>query len=272
MTQLQIAGFSKISAVKLYGIYTGKCYVLTHFPVSVNMALATSLVPAIASALAVKNYKEASDKITASMRLTVLIGLPSSMGLYILAQPILKLLFPASSEGASLLALSSFTIIFIGMTQTLAGVLQGMGKAYVPAVALIVGAFAKLVINQTLIKIPSINIKGAVYGTLACYIIALAICFASVLKNFKLNFNFSNLIIKPIAATAVMGFATHYSYAWIYRVSSSNFAAVMTSILISVLVFGLVLLVTGAVSRQDISALPFGKNASNTLSRKGLLR
>ncbi|MGI6777867.1 MAG: putative polysaccharide biosynthesis protein [Acetivibrionales bacterium] len=272
MLQLKRAGFSSSNANELYGILTGKCYVLTHFPVSITIALATSLVPAIAGAMAVGDYKAAAVKISASLRLTVLISLPASAGMAILAEPILNMLFPASSEGAVLLALSSSTIIFIGLTQTLSGILQGLGKVYVPAVSLFMGAVAKLLINYILIPVPSINVKGAVYGTLVCYIISTLICMAALVKNFKLNLNLYNFIIKPVLATIVMGFGTYYTYYWISDVAGSSSIGTIASIAVSVFLFGMLILVMGGVSKNDVSALPFGKNVGRALNRTGLMR
>lgn len=272
MAQLKKAGFTSKNANELYGILTGKCYVLTHFPVSITMALSTSLVPAIAGAMAVKNYRAAASKIVGALRLTVLIGLPSSVGMAILAGPILKMLFPASSEGAALLTISSFAIVFVGLTQTLSGILQGLGKAFIPTGALLTGAVAKFIINYTLIPIPSVNIKGAVYGTLACYVIATVINVAALMNNFKLNLNVYNLIIKPVVATIVMGFCTYHTYYWIFDVTRSNSIGTLGSITVSICVFAIAVILMGGVSKSDISALPFGKNVGNVLNRTGLLR
>ena len=272
MLQLKKAGFSSRSANELYGILTGKCYVLTHFPVSITIALATSLVPAIAGSMAVGNYRAAANKISASLRLTVLISLPASFGMAILAKPILNMLFPSTSDGAVLLALSSFTIIFMGLTQTLSGILQGLGKVFIPALSLLVGAVAKLLINYTLISVPSVNVKGAVYGTLVCYIISTVICMVMLARNFKLNLNLYNFIIKPVAATIVMGFSTYFTYYWILDMTGSSSTGTMVSILVSVFVFGLSIVVIGGVSKNDIYALPFGENVGKILNRTGLMR
>lgn len=267
MGQLQKAGFDSSTANKLYGILTGKCYVLTHFPVAVSMALATSLVPAIAAAVAVRDYRSAAEKISVSLRLSILIGLPSSVGMAVLAEPILKLLFPGSSEGAYLLAISAFTVVFTGLTQTISGILQGLGKAFIPAFSLLAGAAVKIIINFTLIPLPHINIKGAVYGTLACYFISTAINIIALKVNFKLNLNIYNFIIKPVVATIVMGVWAYYAYYYLFDITGSNLTAAMISIFSAAAVFGLILIFLGAVSLKDISALPFGKNMNRQIKR-----
>lgn len=269
---LRKTGMDGRRANELYGILTGKCYVLTHFPVAVTMALATSLVPAVAGAVASKSFRTASEKIAASLKLTVLIGLPSSVGMAILADPILKTLFPGSSEGAELLALSATSIIFVGLTQTLSGVLQGLGKAYIPTLSLLMGAGIKLVLNFTLIPMSHINIKGAIYGTLACYALASAFNIVALKYNYKLHLNLPNLIIKPAVAVIVMGGCTYFSFNTVLRASGSMIASTGASIGISAAVFGFVILTLGGVSTREILALPFGNTIARLLGRWGLLQ
>ena len=65
----------------------------------------------------------------------MLIGLPCTVGMFIFAGPILNLLFPNASAGEAILQISSLTIIFTILDQTINGALQGYGKLMVPTVA-----------------------------------------------------------------------------------------------------------------------------------------
>jgi len=272
MRQLAKAGFDGDSANRLYGILTGKCYVLTHFPVAVTMALATSLVPAIAGAMALRDYKTVRNKILISLRITILIGLPSSVGMAVLAEPILKLLFPGSSDGAYLLAISAFSVIFVGLTQILSGVLQGLGRAFIPAFSLLIGAAAKVIINFTLMPLPDVNIKGAVYGTLICYIISAGVNIIALSRIFRLNLNLYDFIIKPVVATIAMGISAYYMYSYLFDATASNAISTLLTILASMAVFGASILILGGVNARDISLLPFGENISKVLTKTKLMR
>ena len=56
--------------------------------------------------------------------------------MFVFAGQILNLLFPNASDGALILQISSLTIIFTILDQTINGALQGYGKLMVPTVAL----------------------------------------------------------------------------------------------------------------------------------------
>lgn len=106
-------------AISQYGILGGKVDMLTSLPLSINVAFATALVPAIAAAKARKDKKAITQKTSFSLLISMLIGLPCTMGMFIFAGPILNLLFPNASAGEIVLQISSLTIIFTILDQTI---------------------------------------------------------------------------------------------------------------------------------------------------------
>ena len=123
-------------AISQYGILGGKVDTLTSLPLSINVAFATALVPAIAAAKARKDKKTITEKTSFSLLTSMLIGLPCTIGMCIFAGPILNLLFPNASAGEVVLQISSLTIIFTILDQTINGALQGFGKLKIPAISL----------------------------------------------------------------------------------------------------------------------------------------
>ena len=134
---------SEEEAKMQYGILSGKVETLVTFPFSLNIAFATALIPAIASAKASKNMESAKKRISFSILVTILIGLPCSVGMIIYAEPILKLLFPNASSGAFIFQISAMSIIFVTIEQNVTGALQGLGKTYVPILSLLVRSSIK---------------------------------------------------------------------------------------------------------------------------------
>ena len=170
-----------------YGILSGKVDTLVSLPLSFNIAFATALVPAIAAARAKHDMTTANNRVSFSMLVTILIGLPCTVGMAIFSQEILALLFPAQPEGVIVLQISALTIIFSVLIQTINGALQGVGKIMTPAVALGIGVVVKLVLNLILIPIPAIGINGAAIGNVACNVIACAIGFIVLKKNMAIK-------------------------------------------------------------------------------------
>ena len=83
----------------------------------------------------------------------------------------------------------------------------------------------------SLFPVPSINISGAVCGTIDCYMISTVINFITLQKKFKLNLNLYNFIIKPAIVTGVVGITSYYLYQYVSVISLSNIVAVVCSVL-----------------------------------------
>ena len=94
----------------------------------------------------------------------------------------MKLLFPNAAEGVVLLKISSISIIFILLSQTISGALQGLGKVMIPTIALGIGAIVKLTLNLILIRIPEIGIYGAALSSLAFHIVSCILEFVALTK------------------------------------------------------------------------------------------
>lgn len=129
------------TAQTLYGILGGKVDTVTNLPLAINIAFSTALVPAISAAKAKKDTKTATKRISFSLLTSMLIGLPCTVGMCIFAGPILNLLFPNASSGEVVLQISSLTIIFTILDQTINGALQGFGKLKIPAISLRMSAY-----------------------------------------------------------------------------------------------------------------------------------
>ncbi len=81
-------------ALKQYGILSGKVDTLVSLPLSFNIAFATALVPAIASAKTKGDMQTANKRVSFSLLVTMLIGLPCMVGMMIFARTDIKLIIP----------------------------------------------------------------------------------------------------------------------------------------------------------------------------------
>lgn len=253
-------------ATVLYGRLSGKVDTITNLPLAINIAFATALVPAISAAMA-KGEKETVTKRTSFSLLTsMLIGLPCIAGLIIFAQPILNLLYPNANQGALLLQLIAFSVIFSILSQTINGVLQGMGKVLVPAFALGTGVLVKLVLNLVLLRIPALNVYGAAIGSIACHLTAFTIVFYILNKNVKLDLTFRKFFLKPVLATAIMGVCSYTVFLLLNSIIPGNKATII-SILFAMIIYVLSVAVLKIYNKEDIYMLPKGDKIYKILEK-----
>lgn len=250
----------KNEATRLYGILSGRVDTLIGLPTALNVAFATALVPAVSETMAKGDVKTAKRRITFSIRTTLLIALPCAIGMCVLAEPILNLLFPNvyAAEAPLLLQISSFTIIFTLMNQTVAGALQGLGKVMVPAISLGCGAIIKLILNLLLIRNPQIGIYGAAISSVAASLTAMIINLVVLRNKIKLDTNKTQLILKPILATAFMGAVAFLSQYYLTTYFIKGRMATVITILLAVIAYIFAVLSFKIFDRDDYHMLPFG--------------
>ncbi len=264
--------FMDESAAKIqYGILSGKVDTLTSLPLSFNIAFATALVPAISFARAKNDNNTINKRVSFSILVTILIGLPCTAGMFVFSEQILKLLFPAQAAGAVLLQISSLAIIFTVLAQTINGALQGLGKIMVPAIAFGVGVIVKLVLNILLVPIPSIGVNGAAIGTIACNIVACIIGFSVLRKSIKIRFSFSKYIVKPIISTIIMSVCSYAIYIGLNKIFSISIASIL-AILSAIIIYVLAIIALKLFTKEEIYMIPYGQKLYRLLLKFGIYK
>ncbi len=261
-------------ANRLYGILAGRVDTLIGLPTALNVAFSTALVPAVSEAIANKDTNTAKRRISFSIRTTLLIALPCAIGMAVLAEPILDLLFPNvhAVEAGLLLQISSFTIIFTLLNQTMAGALQGLGKVMVPAISLACGAVVKLILNLTLIKNPSIGIYGAAISSVVASLTASIIEIIVLRKNIKFDTSKIQMIVKPVIASLIMGAFAYLTHEILINYITSRSLVTIISIIIAIISYIISILGLKILDREDYHMLPYGDKIYNVFKKMKLVK
>lgn len=263
--------FSESEITALYGQLTGKYVTLTTLPVSISTALAISVLPSIASSIVQKEYKFVRKKIDITLRITMILSIPAAVGMGVLSDQLLQLLFPSHLDGGVLLRWGSLSIIFLALCQILTGILQGIGKVKTPAKNAFLGSLLKIPINYYLISIPNINVLGAVISTTICYIFASIFNFIALKKSIKISPDYKGIFFKPTIASIVMGVACYFSYKFIFYIFKNNSIATLIAIFISIIIYGIVLALIRGFREDDLVLIPTGNKIIKLLKMFNLM-
>jgi stage V sporulation protein B len=254
----------------MYGQLTGMAAPLINLPQVLTMAVAMSLVPAISSAFKKNDMEFLNYNSQLGMRTSIIIGLPSTFGLMILAEPIMILLYPMQRESAIAAApclfIMAIGVLFLSTFQTMTGVLQGIGKQSIPVRNLFFGAIAKVVISYVLIGIPEINVKGAAIGTVAAYVIATLLNYLSIRKYTGIKFDLKITLLKPISAGIVMAITTWLVFRLLVPFLGNNLATVVT-VVVAGGIYIIMLFLTRSVTADEVASLPMGAKIIKMLTK-----
>ena len=262
MRRLQATGWSVEESRHLWGLLGGYCNSLVGMPQVFTQAIVMSLVPAIAAGFKVRNLKEVADNSRFGMRAGMIVGFPCAVGMLVLAEPILQLLYTNKeecSEAAPILMIMCIGIIFMSSLQTLTGILQGVDKQMLPVKNLAIGALAKLVLTYILVGIRPINVCGGPVGTIAAYVIATVLNHRDLRKKMGIRIDLGETYLKPGLSALLMGAAAFASYKLLFLVLKSNTIALLAAILVGVVSYGALILLTRTITKDEIRRLPKGE-------------
>ena len=251
--QLLNAGFNQKVATELYGQLTGKAHVLINVPLALSTALSTSIVPAMSEVKALRSIDKIGNRSQTSMKLAMVLGLPSSVGLFILADPILCLIFPGRSEGSDILRILSLSIIFIVLTQIFTAILQGVGEYIAPVKNLAIGALFKLVLSYILTGIPMFNIKGAAVSSIIGYGIAAILNFNVIKRKIYFPFDIDKMLLRPLFATLAMGICVYFMYNKFMNITKSNGISTIVSVVSGIALYLILLIGMRIISKEEAS-------------------
>ena len=246
------AGLSSESATILYAQLTGKANVITNIPLTLSMALGTSLIPIIAENYIMRKRGELESKVQLSMKMSMIIAMPCTLGLYFLAVPIMKLIFPGRYDGILILKYLSISVPFIVITQTTTSIMQGIGHYIRPIINLFLGCIVKIILTFILVPIPEINIYGAVIASISAYLVAAILNLISLRSRLKLRLDVYKSFIKPSIAATIMIIGVLSSYIFLFNKTGSNTSSCLIAIFLGIIIYVILILILRIFSIDEI--------------------
>lgn len=274
MRRLQEVGFSPEHANALYGQLTGMAGPVINIPMALALSIALSIVPAIAAANSVRDMDFLNMNVRLGLRTAMIIGVPCTFGLMALAEPIMLLIYPlqaaSASSAAPCLFILSIGIIFLCVAQTMAGILQGLGRPYIAVVSLVIGVVVKAIATYVLTGIPELDVQGAAIGSSLSFGVIGILNFVAVKKYTGTKFDVSLSVWKPLFSGIIMSIAVLAIY-YICRNIIGNSLSTMLAVCVGAASYGIMLLRTRAIEAHEIKLLPKGEKLERLLSKMKLI-
>jgi len=264
--QLQDAlGMTEEASRALYGNYA-VAVSLHNLPGSFMTAFTAAIIPAVSAALARRDGSGAARITGSVLRITALLAMPMGVGLMVMAEPIMRLLYPGYDVTITgpLLSVAGLAAICVCLVLVSNSVLQAYGHVNMPIITTLIGGGVKVLSNYHLVAIPEINIHGAPMGLLLCYAVTLTLNLVLLRRTADGIGRYLSMFGKPLAASVVMGGA-----AWaVYGLSVGllgNTLALMAAIGVAAAIYLVLVLALRAVSRDDVMLMPKGEKIAKIL-------
>ena len=235
---------------------------------NVTMSLGISAIPVITSAWALRDRRQLKRMVALVLRITLLVALPSGIGLSVLARPIMNMIYDpvtASVAGPQLEVLG-FAVVFICLVGPINAMLQAMGRADIPAKIVLVGGVIKVVLNGALVLNPRLNILGSAYSTLACYAVMVLLSLFSLRVVAKVKLDWRAIFVKPLIAAILCG-AAAWAFNGLFALVIPRRIATAAAVAVAAAVYLVALLLLRALKKEDVQMLPKGQKIAQILEK-----
>ncbi|MDL2250492.1 polysaccharide biosynthesis protein [Lachnospiraceae bacterium OttesenSCG-928-J05] len=251
-------GMAKKDYIDIYGVFGGRYSTLIAVPISIGSALAASFIPSLVASMQTRNKKEVFGKIESTYRFNMIVMIPCAVALFVLARPILDLLFSGDNTlAANMLRVGALSILFFGYMMVSNAVLQGideMGATVKNAfIALIVYVVAQLFMLVVLkLGIYGVIISRIIYGMTASYLNAKDVRrYIGYVQEKKRTY------VIPGISAAIMGIIAFFSQLVLELFLPGKVATLITC-MVAVIVYFVVLILLGGIKESEMKGMPKG--------------
>ncbi|MGN0592541.1 MAG: polysaccharide biosynthesis C-terminal domain-containing protein [Ruminococcus sp.] len=231
----------------VYGAFTGMALTVFNLVPSVTNMFGRSALPCAARAWAKGRREPLREQVRSVTLATGLLAIPSGIGLFLLADPVMQVLYSGHMQetvvAAEALRALVPGMVFLCMTTPLFSILQGIGRADLPVKLMLCGVLVKLAGNLLLIPIPVTSVSGAGIATSLCYALMLVLAVHHLRKELGGKLGLLRGLVPVLYASCMSG-AAAYLLASVLR-SQETIVRLAAAIAGAVVMYGLVLWLMG---------------------------
>ncbi len=264
-------GMDEVTSTTGYGLFAGKGMQIINIPVAIATAMSAALMPVISATYERGELEATKEKMASAIRVTMLLAIPSAVGLFVLSNPVTMLLYNQKASVnivSSLIKVLAIAVIFYCLSTLSNGMLQGTGYVNRPvihaAVALIIQAILLVaLLFKTNLGLYALCLANVTYSLLMCIMNGLSM-------RHKLGYiqEVKHTFVLPAISALIMGlfsWVINYAGRYIYMASHatlswfSNAIILVIDLIVSVLIYLMLLVKLKAVDEQALLELPKGR-------------
>lgn len=257
---------------RLWGCYSASL-TLMQLVTAVTQVFGSSAMPNVTSAWTKGNKDELKKSIETVVRMTMLFTLPMSLGLSVLAHPIMQFIYTDEAIvdiGGNVLMIMGITTIFTAAVTPICSMLQGVGKVNVPMKLYTICMLIKIGVTWMFVSIPEVNIQGATAGSLVAYAVILIIGTFLLIRYSKVKINFYSTTIKPLMGAVLSSAGAYFVNYFMSGIVDQRISTVL-AIVAAVVVYIISLLILRAFTATEVKFLPKGEKIAKVLEKWHLI-
>ncbi len=242
-----------------WGVYMGRYHMLFNIPVAIANSLSSSLIPSLSRAAAERKRKDILSKIGSAIRFSMIIAIPSAVGLTVLAEPVSNLLFSGMDNEMliRMMAVGSSAVVFFSLSTVSNAILQGINRMQVPIINSAVSLGIHVGALYVMLKVFHMGIYSVVYANILFAGMVCILNAISIARYTRYRQEIIKTFLIPCAASAAMGGAAWGMYQLCIK-AAGNTISTAAAILTAIPVYFVLLIKLKGVDSQELKSMPGG--------------
>ena len=257
-----VRGMDPLSIKSFVGVYSSKYRLLCSVPIAISTAIASSLIPSAVAAYTEKDVEQWKYNISSAIKFNMIIAIPCAMGLTVLGQPIVRMLFASSNYvlGGHMMTVGACAIIFYALSNVTGGALQSIDKMRLPVIHSAISLVLHAGIVAVLLVYTDMGVYALLIGNMTFPLVVFALNLWAI-KRYVPSYRqeITKTFIAPLSASVWMAIAAVAIYGGLGFVTSSNLLRTLIAICVAVFIYFAMFLLLKGVTKEELFDFPMGR-------------
>lgn len=220
----------------IWGVYSGKYKVLINLPIALASAMCSAIVPSLSGSFANNDIAGARSKVAMAIRVTMMVTIPGAVGLSVLGTPIVDMLFTGEVDLAGqMLLFGTLSIVFYALSTLGNGILQGIGKMYIPIINAMISLVIHLLSLWVMLYYMDLGIMSVVFSNIIFSLVMFILNHLAIRKLIGYKQELIKTFIVPLIVSLIMGaisFGVYHLFLLFLPLTTSCIIAIVVAVLV----------------------------------------
>ena len=220
----------------IWGVYSGKYKVLINLPIALASAMCSAIVPSLSGSFANNDIAGARSKVAMAIRVTMMVTIPGAVGLSVLGTPIVDMLFTGEVDLAGqMLLFGTLSIVFYALSTLGNGILQGIGKMYIPIINAMISLVIHLLSLWVMLYYMDLGIMSVVFSNIIFSLVMFILNHLAIRKLIGYKQELIKTFIIPLIVSLIMGaisFGVYHLFLLFLPLTTSCIIAIVVAVLV----------------------------------------
>ena len=268
-------GMDPVAIKSFVGVYSSKYRLLCSVPIAISTAIASSMIPSAVAAYTEKDVSQWKYNISSAVKFNMIIAIPCAMGLTVLGQPVVRMLFASSNFvlGGHMMTVGASAIVFYALSNVTGGALQSIDKMRMPVIHSAISLVIHVGIVAFFLSYTNVGVYALLIGNITFPLVVFILNLRAI-KRYVPSYRQEvvKTFLAPLSASIWMALAALAVYGGLGFVISSNLIRTLFAVCVAVVVYFAAFLLLKGLTKEELFDFPMGRRMYLVARKMGLMK